>query len=322
MHMSVCHACMNTYVVCVHMCCMHVYIHVYMLHACVYMCMCVCVVCTCVICMCMLCHAYICVVWRCMHVYMHVHVICMCVECVYVHVCGVCMCIWCMNVCMCCMHVCHCMYVCYMHMCGMFMCMHTCMKTTSWCENLPLSCASLFLVWGSLTESGDHQFSGLTGHWLPVIYVPLPCSPTLEPWTHHMQLPGIQTWVSMLTKQVLCPLNHLSSPKLEVIGHYLQFLCWGVPLHDITKYTYWLINSKREQNHGMAGLSCILWTRNSIQYTVFWYTVGTQQIVAKRMTQSLRQATGKVMYSALWLNIILTVNWRQIFLFIQVGRAN
>lgn len=169
-HMNLCHVCMYAYVVCVHVCCMHVYIHVYMLHACVYACVC-----------CM----HMCVLNACVYTYVlyegvctciDVYAICMCVECMCVHV-------WCMHACLVmnvCMCVIVCMHVCYMHVCGVFMCVHACVKTTSWCENLPLSCSNLFLVPGSLT--------GLTGQWLPVIHVPPPRSPTLELWTHHMQL--------------------------------------------------------------------------------------------------------------------------------------
>lgn len=195
----------------------------------------------------------------CMKVYACVYVCmlyaCMLNACVYM--CGVCMHVWCMNVCID-MHVFHCMYVGVI--CTCVVCLCVCIHvwrlqvdvriffyhapTYSWYQGLSLNL--------EITSSVDQLASDCL--WTMCLHY------ALQHWSYGhttcncLWEPRIQTQVSMLTKQVLYPLSHLSSPKLKVISHYLQFLCCGVPLHDTTKYTYWLLNSKREQNHRMAGL--------------------------------------------------------------------
>lgn len=185
MHMSVCHACMNTYVVCVHMCCMHVYIHVYMLHACVYMCICMCVVCTCVICMCMLCA---CIHMCCMKVYACVYA-CAC----YMHVCWMCVrtCVWCVHVhlvyeCVYVLYACVSLYVCVLYAYVWYVYVYAYMYE------------DYKLMWESSSIMRQLIFGMRVSHWIwrsPVQWTnwPLtacdPCASTMLPNTGAMDTP-------------------------------------------------------------------------------------------------------------------------------------
>lgn len=224
-----------------------------------------------VVCMCI----YMCIC--CMHVYMHVCAVCtrfvsMCVLYVCIH----------MKV-YACVYMCM-LYACMLNTCVVYACMfdvwmcyvlyacvllYVCVLYAHvWCVYVcTYMCEDYKLMWESFSIMLQLIFGTRVSHWIwrsPVQWTnwPVtacdPCASTTLPNTGAMDTQHATAYESQGSnsgfhayKASALPLNHLSSYKLEVIIHYLQFLCWGVPLHDIIKYTYWLLNSKREQNHGM-----------------------------------------------------------------------